>query len=34
VYFDDGSMVSFSEGSAEAGSILPVARMVLAAVRR
>jgi hypothetical protein len=34
VYFDDGSMVSFAEGSAEAESLLPVARTVLAAARR
>jgi hypothetical protein len=34
VYFDDGSMVSFVEGSSEAESLLPIARTVLAAVRR
>jgi hypothetical protein len=34
VYFDDGSMVSFAEGSGEAESLLPVARRVLAAARR
>ena len=34
VYFDDGSMVSFAEGSSEAESLLPVARNVLAAARR
>jgi len=34
VYFDDGSMVSFVEGSSEAESLLPVARAVLAAARR
>jgi hypothetical protein len=34
VYFDDGSMVSFAEGSAEAESLLPVARTVHAAARR
>jgi hypothetical protein len=34
VYFDDGSMVSFVEGSAEADELLPVARNVLAAARR
>ena len=34
VYFGDGSMVSFTEGSAEAESLLPVARTVLAATRR
>lgn len=30
VYFDDGSMVSFVDGSAEAETLLPVARSVLA----
>jgi len=34
VYFDDGSMVSFVEGSAEAEKLLPVARDVLSAARR
>jgi hypothetical protein len=34
VYFDDGSMVSFVEGSSEAESLLPIARTVLAAARR
>jgi hypothetical protein len=34
VYFDDGSMVSFVEGSSEADSLLPVARTVLVAARR
>jgi hypothetical protein len=34
VYFDDGSMVSFVEGSEEAEALLPVARSVLAATRR
>ena len=34
VYFDDGSMVSLVEGSPEADKLLPVARDVLAAVRR
>ena len=29
VYFDDGSMVSFVEGSPEAEKLLPVARGVL-----
>jgi hypothetical protein len=33
VYFDDGSMVSFVEGSAEADALLPVARDVLGAAR-
>ena len=34
VYFDDGSMVSFVEGSAEAEKLLPVARDVLSAAQR
>lgn len=34
VYFDDGSMVSFAEGSPEADRLLPLARDVLAASRR
>jgi hypothetical protein len=34
VYFDDGSMVSFAAGSAEASKLLPVAGDVLAAARR
>jgi hypothetical protein len=34
VYFDDGSMVSFAEGSQEAAKLLPVARDVLGAARR
>jgi hypothetical protein len=34
VYFDDGSMVSFVEGSAEAERLLPVARELLATARR
>jgi hypothetical protein len=33
VYFDDGSMVSFVDGSSEAASLLPAARDALAAVR-
>jgi hypothetical protein len=33
VYFDDGSMVSFVEGSIEAEKLLPLARDVLAAAR-
>jgi len=33
VYFDDGSFVTYVEGSAEAAQILPHARQVLAAVR-
>ena len=34
VYFADGSMVSFVEGSPEAENLLPVAHDVLAAARR
>jgi predicted dehydrogenase len=34
VYFDDGSMVSFVDGSPEADRLLPIARDVLAAARR
>jgi hypothetical protein len=34
VYFDDGSMVSFVDGSPEADKPLPVAGDVLAAARR
>jgi hypothetical protein len=33
VYFDDGSMVSFVEGSPEAEKLLPVARDILSAAR-
>jgi hypothetical protein len=31
-YFDDGSFVTFTEGSADAQRLLPLARQVLAAV--
>ncbi|HTO26648.1 MAG TPA: hypothetical protein VMJ49_12140 [Gaiellaceae bacterium] len=34
VYFADGSMVSFVEGSPEAERLLPLARQALAAARR
>ena len=34
VYFDDGSMVSFVEGSPEAERLLPVARRLIATARR
>jgi hypothetical protein len=34
VYFDDGSMVSFGEGSPESERLLPVAHRLLAAARR
>jgi hypothetical protein len=33
VYFDDGSMVSFVEGSSEAERLLPVARELLTTAR-
>jgi hypothetical protein len=33
IYFDDGSMVSFVEGSPEAEKLLPVAHDVLSAAR-
>ena len=32
VYFDDGSFVTYVEGSSEADRLLPLARQVLAAV--
>ena len=34
VYFDDGSMISFVEGAAEADTLLPVARDAIRAARR
>jgi hypothetical protein len=34
VYFDDGSMVSFADGSPEADVLLPLAREAVAAARR
>jgi hypothetical protein len=34
IYFDDGSMVSFVDGSPEAETLLPVAGDVLSAARR
>ena len=34
VYFDDGSMVSFVEGSPEAAKLLPVAHDVLGTAAR
>ena len=34
VYFDDGSMVSFGEGSPETDRLVPVARRLIAAARR
>ena len=33
VYYDDGSMVSFVDGSSEAAALLPAARDALGAVR-
>jgi hypothetical protein len=33
-YYDDGSMVSYVDGSSEAESLLPAARDALAAARR
>jgi hypothetical protein len=33
VYFGDGSMVSFPEGSDEAGALFPIARRILAQAR-
>lgn len=33
LYFADGSLVSFEEGSPEAGGLLPIARRVLAQAR-
>jgi hypothetical protein len=34
VYFDDGSMLSFVEGSPEAERLLPIARELLSTARR
>jgi hypothetical protein len=34
VYFDDGSFVTFLEGSSEAARLLPLAREALASARR
>jgi len=34
VYFEDGSMITYDDGSAEAASLLPVARDALDAARR
>ena len=33
VYFDDGSMITYDDGSSEADSLLPIARDALAAAR-
>ena len=32
VYFEDGSMITYDDGSAEASDLLPIARDALAAV--
>ncbi|HEY2072466.1 MAG TPA: hypothetical protein VGG88_02700 [Gaiellaceae bacterium] len=34
VYFDDGSMITYDDGSPEADVLLPIARDALAAVAR
>jgi hypothetical protein len=34
IYFADGSMLTFSDGSTEADALLPVARELLSAARR
>jgi hypothetical protein len=34
VYYADGSMISYTDGSTEGASLLPVARDALAAVRQ
>jgi hypothetical protein len=34
VYFDDGSMVSLSDGSPEASTVLPLARRILETAKR
>ena len=34
VYFGDGSMISFSDGTPEAAVLLPIARDAVAAARR
>jgi hypothetical protein len=34
VYFEDGSMISLSEGSPEAATVLPLARRILEVARR
>lgn len=34
VYFGDGSMISFSDGSPEAAALLPIARDAVVAARR
>ena len=33
VYFDDGSMITYDDGSSEADTLLPIARDALAAAR-
>ena len=34
VYYDDGSMISYVDGSSEAATLLPAAREALSAARR
>ncbi|MBV8066269.1 MAG: hypothetical protein JOY72_11055 [Actinobacteria bacterium] len=34
VYFDDGTMITYVDGSPEADAVLPIARDALAAARR
>lgn len=34
VYFENGSMITFDDGSAEADALLPIARDALSAARR
>ncbi len=34
VYYDDGSMISYVDGSSEADTLLPAAREALSAARR
>ncbi|HLX20573.1 MAG TPA: hypothetical protein VKR23_10520 [Gaiellaceae bacterium] len=34
VYFDDGTMITYVDGSLEADAVLPIARDALAAARR
>ena len=33
LYFEDGSMVSFADGSLEAGRLIPIARRILSDAR-
>ena len=34
IYFDDGTMITYVDGSPEADAVLPIARDALAAARR